>query len=141
MALAHVQSIAKARGSGGTSATTAGVTTVSGNGVLLGTAVFGTTFSSVADSKSNSWALDAGPVSYNAAGTGNARIHSNLNLSGGAAHTFTVNLSSADYAVLGAVEFSGQLTSAGLDKTASNTDNTDATVESGTTATTAEADE
>lgn len=142
MALAHVQSIAKARVSGGTSATTGGVTTTSGNGVVVIPTVYtGSAFSSVSDSKSNSWSTAVGPVSYNSAGTGSTRIMYNTNITGGASHTFSVNLGSSDYAVIGVIEFSGQEVGGSHDQTGSNTTNTDATVESGTTGTTTQADE
>lgn len=142
MSLAHVQSIAKARVAGGTSCTTGGVTTTSGNGVAVIPTVFtGSAFSSVADSKSNAWSTAVGPVSYNSAGVGSTRIMYNTNITGGASHTFTLNLSSSEYAVLSVIEFSGQEVGGTHDQTGSQNTSTDGVNESGTTGTTTQANE
>lgn len=130
MAIAFVQSVIAS--SGAASATTAGITTTSGNFVVgvLG-ANSGVAGNSITDNYSNTWTIAESRFS----GNNFCKIIYAKNITGGAGHTFT-GVSDASV-VIAIHEYSGIDTVSPLDKTASATSGLD----SGATATTAQADE
>ncbi len=118
MAIAFVQSV-RIQGVNTTSATTSGITTTSGNAVILATAQFTTArFNGVSDSKGNAWGSPTGGPFDNSSGSDEVRQYLNGNITGGASHTFTQACSPADYPVLIAAEFSGFTAAPVADQTA-----------------------
>lgn len=137
MPIAFVQAPAGAQMVSGTSLSTAAITTTSGNLVVIGV-TYVASFSSVSDSKGNTWTLAAGPVTASAGDT--IRCYYAFNLTGGAGHTFTLNLSAAGAGVVCAAEYSGVLLTDPLDQTATQASSGNP-VDSSSTATTTQADE
>lgn len=138
MAIAFVQSPAAVQGNNETSRTTAAITTTEGNLVVIGTTC-SNNFTSVTDSKSNTWSLATSQTTW---GGDPIRLHYAILAAGkaGSGHTFTISSSAGAYMVLCVAEYSGVEASSPLDKTQTNTA-TASTLDSGTTALTAQANE
>lgn len=93
-----------------TSATTPTKTTTTGNAIILSTAIYTGTFSSVSDNgTSNTWSLNVGPIK-STANLGEIRQHACCGINGKVGHTFTLTLTGADYPTIIAAEFSGVAT-------------------------------
>lgn len=110
MAIAHVQTVG-AMGNAVTSVTTAPITTTSGNLLHVSISHYGT-FVSLTDSKGNTWAT-ANAEQGNTIGTFSRQLYAK-NCLGGASHTFTLTISSAQWPTLSVTEISGLDTSAPL---------------------------
>lgn len=101
--------------SSGSSATTASGTSTGGSG-NVGVIFFaydpGTTISTVADSKGNTWTQQ-----WNITGSGNGRLacYTSANWTGGASHTATVTLSGTAFPTVALVEVTGLLSSGAVD--------------------------
>lgn len=104
MAIAWVQSVS-AQGGFGNVVTTAGITTTNGNLVLLDNQA-SQTFTSNTDFYTNAWTANSVPEVTNIAGV-NGRENYNVNIAGGAGHTFTGNYSTNGFPVIAATEYSG----------------------------------
>lgn len=142
MAQAFVQAVSAQVTSAATSCTTTGITTTSGDLiVLLGFESSGVTFAAtpLSDSKSNTWT--AGIATF---GTTNKQIEKfDANGTRGASHTFTCTTTTSAFPAVAAVEFSGMdLTTSCIDKTATTADASSTNPHtSAATATTTQADE
>jgi hypothetical protein len=135
-AIAHVQTVSCETG-GSTACTTPGVTSTTGNLFVASTGYCCAAFTSITDSKSNtytnavaeiSFASVLGRQQYVAGGTG------------GGSHTFTVTGGSGFYASLSVSEISGAAASP-LDKTATGTSTSGTSHTTAATATTSQANE
>jgi hypothetical protein len=114
MAIAHVQTVSAA-GNAVTSVTTAAITTTSGNLLHASLTHYGT-FVSFTDSKGNTWAT-ANAEQGNGIGTNSRQLYAK-NCVGGAGHTFTLTISSAQWPTLAVTEISGLDTSSPLHQAA-----------------------
>lgn len=111
-AIAHVQSVSCLAFSTNT-CTTSGVTTTTGNLFVTASTLFDGTFTSVTDSKSNSYSVvTSGFTTVNVA---DGRQDYKANGAGGASHTFTLT-TSGSFAAFAATEISGAATTTPLDK-------------------------
>lgn len=116
--MAFVQAINAATASGSvTSITTAGITTTSGNLLVLVGAVGSVTINTPTDSKGNTWT----PHPNNPQANGGADIKASSwyakNITGGAGHTFTLNLTGGDFPSMVVLELSGRHTVSPVDVT------------------------
>jgi hypothetical protein len=120
------------------------ITSTNGNLFIADTCYYlqGNTFTSITDSKSNSYTQAGSTVVSSGDLEGQAREYYIANGTGGATHNFTVTLSGNGFPALAAKEVSDALTSNVLDRTASKSDNSGTTgLTSSTTATTIQANE
>ena len=115
MAIAYSQSV-KAFGSG-TSVTTTGITTGATGSVFVRTTQWsnGVTFTSVTDSKSNSYTIIGAEIITG--GTDKSRAHFVTNATGGASHTFTATVASSDSILIMIDEITGAATASTVDGT------------------------
>lgn len=142
MAIAFAQNLGDLNTASGTSLSgTFGSSTVSGN-LILAAARVGVqgrtqTFS---DNKSNTWASNPIELDH---GVGNHLVVGYaLNITGGASHQITLSISGAAASIRMVIwEESGIATASALDKTSTGTSAVEATVDSGATAATTQADE
>jgi len=106
MAIAYLETVT-ATGNNVTSVTTPSMNTVSGNGIVAQISIehsSGGAYSSFTDSVSHPWT-----ASYTGAGSASTiRERYNSNITGNAAHTFTVTLTEPGYPTLAVSEISGQ---------------------------------
>src|SRR5262249_20372092 len=144
MAIAVVQSVSQT-GELVTSITTPSVTTTSGNLLIADCSYYKSdgSFTSVTDSKSNTYTDSIAEVLSSANSLIAYRQQYKENGAGGSSHTFTLQISgSSPYPTMAVKEVSGAVTSGALDKTATKNDNSGTTGgTSSATATTAQADE
>lgn len=126
---------------GATTCTTTGVTTTTGNLFVASTGFCCAAFTSVTDSKGNSYTNAIADIT-DAIG-GKSRQDYKENGTGGASHTFTLTgASAAFFGTMSVTEVSGAATSGALDKTATGITNPGATSHTtSSTATTAQANE
>ena len=125
--------------SGATTCTTGNLTTTNGNLFVVSTSYCCATFTSITDSKGNSYATNAIPDTPEGDG-GNIRQDYKDAGTGGATHNWTLTgATSSFFGTISVMEVSGAASSP-LDKVASQSDPGTA-VTSGSTATTAQADE
>lgn len=117
--------------------TTATATTTSGSTIVVAVTCDVATACTVIDSKGNTYRQIVAPF---ANGSDASSLFVSENIVGGASHTITVQRAGSAFKALAAAEYSGGATSASDDKTATATGNS-AALASGTTATTAQADE
>lgn len=141
MAIAHSQTVKVVGDVNATAVTTAAITTTTGNLTVVVCIWFGAgvTFTSMADSKGNTWTQ----IGSQQTTSGNAkmRMYYAKNITGGASHTFTLTVSANNsYPLLFVSEFSGIDTTSPFDVQAATTGSS-TTPSSGVTATRAQADE
>jgi len=113
-----VNQVVSVTGSGVTSVTTASITTTTGNLFVANVAYYvggGQPFSSITDSKSNSWSSES--IGDQQSGTGGGRQRYVANGTGGSSHTFTYNSSITDYPAFVVYEVSGADTTTPLAET------------------------
>jgi hypothetical protein len=140
--IAVVQSVGSST-FGVSSVTTSNITTTGGNLLICDAAYYqnGASFTSVTDSKSNTYAHAITEFASAFDSESRARQLYKENASGGASHNFTLTMTGNAYMALACKEVSGALTSGALDKTATKSDNNGSSVTSSTTTTTAQANE
>lgn len=94
---------------GATTVATAGITTTSGNALVVVVATNSVNVTSVTDNKGNTFT----PASSNPQNTTGSREYAFVaqNISGGAGHVITANLASSAIAAIATAEFSGRATS------------------------------
>lgn len=144
-AIAVVQAVG-AGSTGADSVTTADITTTSGNLFICDSSYYfdaGGAFSSISDSKSNSYTASITDQVSSGDTFSHGRQDYKENGSGGAAHNFTANATGGGpFLSIICKEVSGALTSGALDKVASKIDNNGNTgLTSSSTAMTSQADE
>lgn len=118
MAITFVGAWTGAQGSNVTSLTTASQTTVPGNLIACGITIdVPANFTSLTDSKSNTWIQDA-PASgwYAGSGSGSMRLHHAENIVGGASHTINLAMSANSLVTIQAAEYGGLATSSAIDQ-------------------------
>jgi hypothetical protein len=107
------------------SATTAGITTTSGNLLVVCVTswnnTLGTLSTTVSDNKGNTWSVAVAPVG---SGQGWAGIAYCANCTGGSGHTFTITPTSNDLVCIAVLEISGAKTTSVLGNTNSATAST-----------------
>ena len=104
MAAAWVQSVS-AQGGFGTTVTTAGITTTTGNVVMLDN-FYSATFSSNSDSNTNGWGSNSVAEVTNVGGLKGQQNY-NASITGGASHTFTGTYTGNGFPIIAATELSG----------------------------------
>jgi hypothetical protein len=146
MAIARVQAVVS--GGNAASATTlvltiSGVTTTVGNHVIVTCVFSGTGFSSVTDSKGNTWQVDVSQPPFTAGNSGAGIASSKLGTALVNGDTITLTFGSSSRAAAWVDEYSGLDATTWLDKVASVSDGgvAAAASDSGATATTTVADE
>lgn len=99
---------------GATTLTTGSLTTTSGSLVLVGASWDSTpTFTSITDSKSNSWSIVGSELN---ASSHKSRVYVAHNITGGSSHTFTLTVSASAVATLFVCEFTGADTASAVDQ-------------------------
>lgn len=118
--IAAVQSVS-AKQSAGSSITTAGITTTTGNMVHADTGIVLRTFTSITDSLTNTWALGNAELLAN-----NTRVRQNYvpssTFTGGAGHTFTLTINTNGPCAIAVTEISGAVTTSPVDASGQTSD-------------------
>ena len=135
MGIAVVQSVIAA-GSSVSSITTPGISTTSGNLIIVDLSYIGT-FLSQSDSPMNSYSN----AIAEAGGATLCRENYSNGITGNASHTFTLELTASGFPTIVAVEVSGQSASSVLDQTAVGSDATGDTHTTANTSATSQANE
>lgn len=115
-----------------TSITTGAVTTTTGSCLLLFMNWSSATFTSVTDSKSNSWTQVSTELN---ASSHKTRCYVCYNATGGASHTFTLTLAASNDLNLFMVEIPGAATSSGVDQAGRTSDSSSPFTTTGLTTT------
>lgn len=118
MAIAVGVHASKATASG-TTAVTTGVTTTSGSTIVLFAHWGSEVFSSIADSKGNTWTIIGAELN---ASSHKSRAYYCANVTGGASHTFTLTLSTSGAPTIYMCEFTGAATTSPIDQSGSGND-------------------
>ena len=121
MALALVQDVS-ARTASGTTVTTAGITTTTGNLVVVDQGWGAQNWTSITDSGTHSWTNSVAQI-VNEANNRKGRQDYNASVTGAEGHTFTLTIASNAVCCIGATEISGH-DATPLDKVASSAENT-----------------
>lgn len=111
----------KGRSASSASLVSGSVTTTSGSTILIGTIWDTASFTSVVDSKSNTWTQIDVEGTWGSA-PGRSRVYYAKNITGGASHTFTLNLGAAAPCGISVLEITGADTTAPLDQHNQNRD-------------------